>query len=204
MRLAGNRRTILRGTKILLLFGVLWVPTLRGQESYVQQTTAPPPLKIITRLERSQLNETKDLKARLKTTIELAETHLTNAEAQTSLHEYDNAAAEAGKYWALIDDAFDSLKGLNRESNKTRDLYKRLELTLRAHGPRISAMRRGTPAEYAVWLKEIEDFARSGRTEALNSFYGHTVVRESQQKPLNQKDERKPQKNSMTPEPKHP
>lgn len=204
MRLAGNRRPILRGTGILLLFGALWVPAVRGQEPHVQQTTAPPPLKIITRLERSLLNETKDSKARLKTTIEFAETHLANAEAQTSQHEYDNAAAEAGKYWALIDDAFDSLKTLNRDSNKTRDLYKRLELTLRAHGPRISAMRRSTPAEYAVWLKDIEDFARSGRTEALNSFYGHTVVRESQQKPLDQKDETKSQKNSMTPEPKHP
>jgi hypothetical protein len=204
MRLAGNRRPILRGTEILLLLGALWVPAVRAQESHVQQTIAPPPLKIISRLERSQLNETKDLKGRLKTTIEFAETHLANAEAHTSQHEYDNAAAEAGKYWALIDDAFDSLKTLNQDSNKTRDLYKRLELTLRAHGPRISAMRRSTPAEYAVWLKEIENFARSGRTEALNSFYGHTVLRESQQKPMDQKDQTKPQKNSMTPEPKHP
>jgi len=195
---------MLRGPKILLLFGALWVPGVYGQEPHVQQTTAPPPLKMITRLERSQLNETKDLKARLKTTIEFAETHLANAEAQTLQRQYDNAAAEAGKYWALIDDAFNSLKPLNHDSNKTRDLYKRLELTLRAHGPRISAMRRSTPAEYAVWLKEIEDFARSGRTEALNSFYGHTVVRDSQQKPASQKDETKPQKNAMTPEPKQP
>jgi hypothetical protein len=195
---------MLRGTRILLLFGALWGPAAHGQEPHVQQTTAPPPLKIITRLERSQLNEAKDLKARLKTAIEFAETHLANAEAQTLRHEYDNAAAEAGKYWALIDDAFDSLKPLNHDSNKTRDLYKRLELTLRAHGPRISAMRRSTPAEYAVWLKEIEDFARRGRTEALNSFYGHTVVRDSPQKPVDRKDETKPQKNAMTPEPKHP
>ena len=36
-------------------------------------------------------------------------------------------------------------------------------------------IRRGTPAEYAVWIKEIEEFTRKGRTEALNNFYGHTV-----------------------------
>ncbi len=64
------------------------------------------------------------------------------------------------------------------DSNKTRDLYKRIELTLRAHGPRLSAVRRGTPSEYSFWMKEVEDFARNGRTEALNSFYGHTVFRE--------------------------
>ena len=39
-------------------------------------------------------------------------------------------------------------------------------------------MRRNTPLEFAVWIKHVEDFARDGRTEALNSFYGHTVVRE--------------------------
>jgi hypothetical protein len=39
-------------------------------------------------------------------------------------------------------------------------------------------MRRVTPLEFAVWIKKVEDFARAGRTEALNSFYGHTVVRE--------------------------
>jgi hypothetical protein len=36
-------------------------------------------------------------------------------------------------------------------------------------------MRRTTPLEFAVWIKQVEDFAREGRTEALNSFYGHTV-----------------------------
>jgi hypothetical protein len=41
-------------------------------------------------------------------------------------------------------------------------------------------MRRTTPLEFAVWIKQVEDFARQGRTEALNSFYGHTVVREPQ------------------------
>ena len=51
-------------------------------------------------------------------------------------------------------------------------------MALRAHGPRLTAMRRITPLEFAVWIKQVEDFARDGRTEALNSFYGHTVVRE--------------------------
>jgi hypothetical protein len=44
----------------------------------------------------------------------------------------------------------------------------------------LTATRRTTPLEFAVWIKKVEDFARDGRTEALNSFYGHTVVREPQ------------------------
>jgi len=155
---------------------------------------APPPLKIIPRAERDQLETTRDDKARVKLTIELAEAHLAKVETNTSLQQYDAAAAEAGMYWALIDDAFKYLKSMDRDTNRRRDNYKRIELALRAHGPRWSSIRRGTPSEYAVWIKETEDFARNGRTEALNSFYGHTVLREMPppQKPLDSKDKEPP------------
>jgi hypothetical protein len=178
----------------MLLFAFFCTPPLEGQDRGPDQT-APPPLKIITRQERSQLNEAKDPKARVKTTIELAEAHLTNAENHTSQHEYDNAAAEAGMYWALVDDAFVFMKTIDRDNNKRRDLYKRLELALRAHGQRLGTIRRSTPADYAVWIKEIEDFARNGRTEALNSFYGDTVLREPKKTAESKPGDKPPQKN---------
>ena len=176
MKLAGIEQLMIRSTHGILLFAAMCAPALGGQDPRPQDQTAPPPLKVITRAERTQLNESKDAKARVKITIELAETHLGNAENHTSQRNYDNAAAEAGMYWALVDDALSFMKTVERDNNRKRDLYKRLELALRAHGPRLSIIRRSTPAEYAVWIKEIEDFARRGRTEALNSFYGNTVV----------------------------
>jgi hypothetical protein len=145
----------------------------------VQEQTAPPPLKIVTRQDRIKIDEEKnDSKGRVRVTLDLAEAHLANAEVQTSHSNYDGAAAETGKYSALIDDLLVFLATLKQDSNKTRDLYKRIELTLRAHGPRLGIMRRITPSAYAVWIKETEDFARQGRTAALNSFYGHTVFRD--------------------------
>ena len=205
MRFSGIGRPILRNTQFLLLFAILYVPVLPviiGQESRSQEPTAPPPLKTISRLERSQLTESKDAKARVRTTLELALVHLAEAEAQTSQHDYPAAAAAAGRYWALVEDVFGFLKTMKSDSDKTRDLYKRVEMALRAHGPRLSAIRRGTPAEYSVWIKEIEDFARNGRTEALNSFYGHTVFHDA---PPDQQQARKPlQKNSITPEKNQP
>jgi hypothetical protein len=205
MRLTRVQRNESRGAYvILLLVTVIALPAavLGQRDTHPPDQTAPPPLKIITHLERSQINETKDPKARVKTTIGLAETHLARAESQTLQHDYDSAAAEAGMYWALVEDVFTFLKTIERDSNARRDMYKRLELSLRAHGPRLSIMRRETPNEYAVWIKEIEDFARQGRTEALNSFYGQTVIRV--QKPANEKEpEKKPlAKNPKTPEPK--
>jgi hypothetical protein len=183
---------MIRSTYAILLLAATCVPALGLQEPRVQDQTAPPPLKIITRAERSQLNGSKDAKARVKTTLELADTHLANAENHTSQRDYDIAAAEAGMYWALVEDAFSFMKTMDRDSNRRRDLYKRLELALRAHAPRLSTIRRSTPAEHAVWIREIEDFARKGRTEALNSFYGNTVIHDSPQKPADPKQGNKP------------
>ena len=171
-----KRRTIL-STPVVLLFVTLFVPAANAQDPKPLDQTAPPPAKVITREERAQLNQAKDEKARIKLSIELAETHLANAENHTSQQQYEGAAAEAGMYWALIEDALGFMKSVDRKGNKRRDLYKRLELALRAHGPRWATMRRNTPAEYAVWIKELEEFARNGRTEALNSFYDNTVIR---------------------------
>lgn len=205
MRLAGIQRPIVQSTPLILLFVTVCLPAWSAQDPRLQEHTAPPPLKIITRQERLQINESKDSKARVRITLELAETHLAYAETKTSQQDYDGAAAAAGKYWALFDDALGFLKTIDRDSNKTRDLYKRVELALRAHGPRLSALRRTTPAEYAIWIKEIEDLARKGRTEALNSFYGQTVIRDSQPNASSDQKSTKPvQKNSITPEVKQP
>lgn len=164
------------------------VPAVYAQESEPQATpqaspqptplTAPPPFKMIIKEEREQMEATGDPKKRLKLTIEFAGAHLTRAEQHTGRGDYEAASTEVGMYHALIESALQFLSTFKRDSNKTRDLYKRLELSLRADGPRLTAMRRITPLEFAVWIKKVEDFARDGRTEALNSFYGHTVVHE--------------------------
>lgn len=183
--------------RILIVTLSVYLPAVQAQDPPVQQLTAPPPPKVISREDRAQLDATKDAKARIRTTIELGESHLAKAELLTGQHEYENSTAELGRYAALIEDALNFLSPMSRDRNKTRDLYKRLELALRAHGPRLTAMRRITPLEFAVWIKELEDFARKGRTEALNSFYGHTVFRE---KPAEDKANKTPKDNKPVPE----
>src|SRR5215813_1950810 len=179
-------------TVLLLAFVYLLSPaSARAQEPASQPSpqptplTAPPPLKRISKEDHDQIDQAKDPKQRLRLTIDLAAAHLTKAEQLTMQTEYDAASAEVGMYHALIEDAQNSLSSLKQDSNKARDLYKRLEMALRADGPRLTAMRRVTPLEFAVWIKKVEDFAREGRTEALNSFYGHTVVKpdKSSEKP---------------------
>jgi len=200
------RRNIVGAANILLL-AFVFLPVVHAQdpEPLTKPTpqptplTAPPPFKMIVKEERAALDgATRDPQKRLKLTIEFAAGHLLAAEQHTARANYEAASTEVGMYHALIENALQYLSTFKRDSNKTRDLYKRLELALRADGPRLTAMRRTTPLEFAVWIKQVEDFARQGRTEALNSFYGHTVVREPQ-KP--DKTDEKP-KEIPTPTPK--
>ena len=197
------RHVVIAASMLLLAF--VFLPAVHAQEPESQAKptpqptplTAPPPFKMIVKEERAALDDAaRDPQKRLKLTIEFAGGHLLSAEQHTARQNYEAASTEVGMYHALIENALQFLSTFKRDSNKTRDLYKRLELALRADGPRLTAMRRTTPLEFAVWIKQVEDFARQGRTEALNSFYGHTVVREPQ-KP--DKNNEKP-KETPTPE----
>jgi hypothetical protein len=180
------RRLSFPGVAVCLL--TFWAQAITAQETpVVQQPSAPPPAKLVSKDDRTRITATKDDKARLRVTIELAEVQLLDAEQRTQAEEFDAASASLGKYHALIEDALAFLGAMKLDQNRTRDLYKRLELSLRAHGPRLTAIRRSTPLEYAVWIKQIEEFARKGRTEALNSFYGNTVLKEPQSKAENEK-----------------
>jgi hypothetical protein len=168
----------------LLVLAFVFVPSVCAQDPQPTPLPAPPPFKMIVKEERLQIEQTNDSSRRLKLIIEFATAHLTVAEQHTAQGSFEAASTEVGMYHALIENALSFLSTFKRDSNKTRDLYKRLELALRGHGPRLTAMRRITPLEFAVWIKKVEDYAREGRTEALNSFYGHTVVREkSNEKP---------------------
>lgn len=191
------RRLRFLGPAFCLL--ALCVQAGQAQEApVVQQPSAPPPVKIITKEDRARVAAAKDDKARLRVTIEIAEAHLTAAETSSTAEDFDGASGSLGKYHALIEDALSFLASKSSNENRTRDLYKRLELALRGHGPRLIAMRRITPLEYAVWVKQLEEFARKGRTEALNSFYGNTVLKEPQSKAENEK--KKPEDKVPTPD----
>jgi hypothetical protein len=169
-----------RTQMVLSLCSLLTVAAFAGavQAQDNPFTSAPPPMKFVSHAERAQLSSAKDVKARTRASIELAEVRLKRAEEFTNALQYDAASSELGCYQALIENVMGYLGDLQADKGKMRDIFKRLELTLRAHGARIEAIRRSTPAEYGINLKVITDYTRSARTEALNSFYGDTVVRE--------------------------
>lgn len=171
------RTRIVLGCCLLTVAAAFVAPEARAQDGHLPFISAPaPPMKFVSRGERTQLSAARDAKARTRATIELAESRLARAEQLTAEQNYNAASTELGIYQGLIEDALDHLGDITKNDNKLRDTYKRLELALRAHCMRLEAIRRVTPSEYAVHVKAICECARNARSEALNSFYGDTVV----------------------------
>lgn len=165
-----------------VLFVALASPLLSFEvfaQPLTPQLPTPPPMRFVARDDRSQITTTKDAKARVRLTIELADARLVHMEALTSHKEFEKASEVLGTYLGLIENVMQYIGGMPREKNSTRDLYRRLDIALRAQIPRLAVMRRDTPSDYSIHLKAAEEYARNTRTEALESFYGHTVLRES-------------------------
>ena len=171
--------------KLSLVFCLLSLSAL-AQQPRSPQLPAPPSMRIVSPDERSQLTAARDPKARLRTSIDLAANRLTRTEEFTSAKRFDQASEELGEYLGLLDNVRGYMGSMNRDKGSTRDLYRHLEIALRAHIPRLAVMRRSTPTAYAGNLKAAEEYLRDARSEALDSFYGHSVLRED---PV----ERKPQ-----------
>ena len=138
----------------------------------------PPPMRFVTRSERSELDSARDPKARLRATLTLSEGHLQRAEALTNDKKFDAAAAELGEYLGLIGDMRSFIATLPPDKGSTRDIYRHFEFSVRLHIPRLAVMRRDTPADYSINIKDAEEYIKDTREEALDSFYGHSVLRE--------------------------
>ena len=161
---------------------------------------APPPIVVVAREDRTQLDGARDAKGRTKLCIELAEARLVRAEQMTSALQFESAVRELGLYQGIIQDMLRYLKE-QKEQKKLRDTYKRLELALRAHTSRLETLRRMTPSEYSINIKTITDNTKNLRTEALNGFYGDAVIRETAG---DNDDARAPEEETTTGTPKSP
>jgi len=169
------KRSIVYHKRLLLLFvlAACLSPEAHAQDLILPPQPAPPPMIYIPEEARQQLLSVRDEKARTRLSLELAEARLARAEQQTQLKQFNAATAELGVYQALFEDA---LQYLHRSTGSSRDLFKRLEQTLHKHAARIETIRRTTPSEFSGNILTLLRLVRDLRTEALEAFYGNTVL----------------------------
>lgn len=172
---------------LILIFTLLACVGAQAQDGAAQQPQpqredGPPPLRYMPPDVRQRLEGAKDSKARARLSMEIAEERLALAAQLAQQDKFEASTAEIGIYEAVVEDtvrtlhATDDNKG--RASNKLRDIFKRIEITLRSHVTRLESIRRVLPERHAVYLKDAIDFVRDRRDQALSAFYSDSVLRE--------------------------
>lgn len=137
---------------------------------------APPPMRYLPTETRARLDAARDLKARTRLGLELAEASLVSASTHLDADRFDAATLQLGIYQAIVRDTVDHVRRHSKSSGKARDLFKRVELALRSHVPRLETLRRGLPSQHAVHAQATLDFVRDARAEVLDTFFDNMVV----------------------------
>ncbi|HEY0170415.1 MAG TPA: hypothetical protein VGB98_05145 [Pyrinomonadaceae bacterium] len=166
---------------ILLALVALACGEARAQEAATpqQREDGPPPMRYLPVELRSRLDAERDPKERARLGMLIADECLDRAAQLSDQDQFVAATGQIGVYQAVVDDTIDFLHRPGRAGNKLRDIYKRVEITLRTHVTRLETIRRGLPSQHAVYAKDAIDFVRDSRDRALGAFYDDAVIRES-------------------------
>jgi hypothetical protein len=143
-----------------------------------QRDEGPPPMRYLPEDVRQRVEAEHDLKDRARLGMIIAEERLDRAAQMVEADRFVDATAEIGVYEAVVEDTLHYLQSSGKSNSKLRDIYKRVEITLRSHVTRLETIRRGLPERHGIYLKDAIDFVRDNRDLALGAFYTDSVVRE--------------------------
>jgi hypothetical protein len=179
---------------LVLIFTLLACAGARAQDGatpqQAQREDGPPPLLYMPPDVRQRLDGAKDAKERARLSMEIAEERLVRAAQFADQDKYEASTAEIGVYEAVVEDTVRTLHASNpgRAGNKLRDIFKRIEITLRSHVTRLESIRRVLPERHGVYVKDAIEFVRDRRDLALSAFYSDSVLREPRRPELTTPD----------------
>lgn len=151
--------------------------TVQAQPEPERQETAPPPLKILSKNERTQLEAIKDVKDRTKLALELMEARLLKAETSHAAEQHQEMFVELGSFHALVDNTLEFLTARNDgDSNKVLYNFKRIEISLRKYITRLEIIRRDLPVKFDSYVRKLVKHIRNARSRAVEPLFGDTVL----------------------------
>lgn len=162
---------------LITLFSLALVTTIAGQSMNVASQSgtpeaAPPPLKLLSKNEKTALEAEGQPKGRTALTLTLMETRLKSAEQFHSSENYFSMYQELGGFQALLDNQLDFLLRSSSTSNKSVTSLKKFEISLHAFAPRIELLRRDVPSEYEPYLRSLLKYLNEAREKALEPLFG--------------------------------
>ena len=157
------------GGAMLFGFCLLFAPAIAAQDA-VQEV--PPPLKVLSKEEKSTLEAQTDVKKRTISTLDLMEARLLKAETFKTEEKYRQMFEELGGFHALMDNTLNYLSRNNTSSGKVLNNFKRIEISLRKNINRLELIRRDLPPEYEPYLRRLIKYVREARTKAVEPLFG--------------------------------
>jgi len=160
----------------LLLAAYCSLLTVSAQPEQPFYETAPPPLKVISKAEKSQLDSASDIKERTKLALELMEVRLLKAEEFDTKEQFAEMFTELGSFHALVENTINFLNEKNNNSGKILNNFKRIELSLRKYITRLELIRRDLPIRYELYVRNLVKHIREARSKAVEPLFDDTVV----------------------------
>ena len=139
---------------------------------------APPPLKLLSKTERAQLNLKTDLKERTNLALQLMDSRLKSAEKFRVDENYSLMYAELGGFHALMDNTLDYLLHDRGNEGKCLSSLKKFEIGLREFVPRVESVRRESPLNFEPYILKLLKYISDDREKAIQPFFGNTVIQE--------------------------
>jgi len=158
----------------VVLFSIFLAANM-SVRAQVDDTTAPPPLRMISKEDRNKLDAKSSPKDRTKLSLEMMETRLAAAEKLNSDKNFRHAYGELGIFNGLLNDLLGYLERTNNRGTKVLDEFKRMEIALRRFGSRIEGIRRELPFEFDEYVKDLLQEVRNARSRAVEHFFDKTV-----------------------------
>jgi hypothetical protein len=163
---------------ILLIFAFYLVsamPILAQTEDELPDDVAPPPLKILSKEEKSSLeSQTNNIKKRTKISIELMDARIEKAEKFQLETNFKETLVELAGFQALLDNTLDYL--FKTDSGKSDRSFINFEIYLRKQIPRIESIRREMPLKYGYHVGNLMKAIREARAKAVEPLFDDTVV----------------------------
>lgn len=158
---------------VLLLFN----GAARAQEP---GDAAPPPIKMLSKTEKAELNAKTEPKQRTVLALDLMDARLKSAEKFRTDENYTLMYAELGGFHALLDNTIDFLLKNNAKEGKQLNSLKRFEIGLRTYIPRLETVRRDLPSNFDPYLKTLLKSVDEAREKAMAPFFSDTVISKPQ------------------------
>ncbi|MBC7901183.1 MAG: hypothetical protein H7070_14150 [Saprospiraceae bacterium] len=170
-----NGRSFYFALPVVLIF-IFSTSSILSQE-IPPDDIAPPPIKQLSKTEKSQLDAEDEVKKRTKLALDLMDLRLKKAEELHSRQEFPEMFLELGGFHGLMDNTLEFLnRSVRSEGGKVLNNFKRLEIGLRMFTPRLEIIRRDLPQRFEFYPRNLIKYLRDARSKAIEPFFGNTVI----------------------------